>query len=169
MNHERPNEGRTAEWLTPPEILKRLGPFDLDPCAPISRPWPTATRHYTKLDDGLSRDWHGFVWVNPPYGRETWKWLERLADHGNGLALIFARTDTVGFVRTVWNRATSILFVHGRPHFHHGDGRRADGNSGGPMALIAYGHEADRRLHANSELGSVLAVAAPRVHQEGGT
>jgi len=30
------------EWLTPPDIIKALGPFDLDPCAPIVRPWPTA-------------------------------------------------------------------------------------------------------------------------------
>lgn len=35
------------EWLTPPEIIKALGPFDLDPCAPINRPWSTVTQHYT--------------------------------------------------------------------------------------------------------------------------
>ena len=36
-------EGKSStgknEWLTPPHILRRLGPFDLDPCAPINRPW----------------------------------------------------------------------------------------------------------------------------------
>ena len=35
------------EWLTPPEITTDLGPFDLDPCSPIKRPWPTAENHYT--------------------------------------------------------------------------------------------------------------------------
>lgn len=32
----------TDEWLTPPQLLKCLGPFDLDPCSPVDRPWPTA-------------------------------------------------------------------------------------------------------------------------------
>lgn len=27
------------EWLTPPQIIKALGGFDLDPCSPINRPW----------------------------------------------------------------------------------------------------------------------------------
>ena len=50
-------EGKSStgknEWLTPPHILRRLGPFDLDPCAPINRPWDTAEHHYTIEDDGI--------------------------------------------------------------------------------------------------------------------
>ena len=64
------------EWLTPPEIIKALGEFDLDPCSPVNRPWDTAKKHFTKFDDGLNKEWDGRVWVNPPYGRETFKWLE---------------------------------------------------------------------------------------------
>jgi hypothetical protein len=33
---------KSDEWLTPPGILKALGQFDLDPCAPVNRPWDTA-------------------------------------------------------------------------------------------------------------------------------
>ena len=40
--------GGHDEWLTPPNILLALGAFDLDPCAPIVRPWDTAALHYTK-------------------------------------------------------------------------------------------------------------------------
>ena len=47
------------EWLTPPEIIKALGPFDLDPCAPVVRPWDTAKIHYTTTDNGLQREWRG--------------------------------------------------------------------------------------------------------------
>lgn len=50
---------KNDEWLAPPEILRALGAFDLDPCAPITRPWSTAATHYTVNDDGLSRPWHG--------------------------------------------------------------------------------------------------------------
>lgn len=134
------------EWLTPPEILQELGPFDLDPCAPIKRPWPTAAEHYTIEDNGLAQPWHGRVWCNPPYGLEAARWLDRLARHGNGIALIFARTETRMFFEHVWRRADAVLFIEGRLHFHHVDGRRAAANSGAPSCLIAYGDENALRL-----------------------
>lgn len=137
--HQRAYEGRTDEWLTPPTILKALGPFDLDPCAPETRPWEMAQKHYTTKDDGLSRLWQGRVWLNPPYGPETGKWLERMADHGQGIALIFARTETDMFFRWGWEAADAMLFLRGRLHFHYVDGTRAKANAGGPSVLIAYG------------------------------
>jgi len=127
------------EWLTPPSIIEALGSFDLDPCAPVKRPWDTAKRHLTMEDDGLNHPWSGRVWLNPPYGKETGKWLEKLADHGNGIALIFSRTETTMFHDYVWSRATSLLFLRGRIHFHHVDGTRAAANAGAPSVLIAYG------------------------------
>lgn len=130
---------KNDEWLTPPGIVDALGPFDLDPCAPIDRPWDTASRHYTVLDDGLSLPWVGRVWCNPPFGREAVKWLAKLRDHGNGIALVPARTETRMFYETVWGHADGVLFIKGRPHFHFVDGSRAAFNSGAPIALIAYG------------------------------
>lgn len=127
------------EWLTPPEILKSLAPFDLDPCAPIVRPWPTANKHYTIEDDGLKQNWVGRVWLNPPYGKHTGTWLNKLAEHGNGLALIFARTETEMFVEHVWKKADAVFFIFGRLYFYHVDGSKAKSNNGAPSCLIAYG------------------------------
>lgn len=59
----------TDEWYTPKEILDILSPFDLDPCAPMAPLWPTAQTMWNKQDDGLSKDWFGRVWLNPPYSR----------------------------------------------------------------------------------------------------
>lgn len=146
----------TDVWLTPPEILNQLGPFDLDPCSPINRPWNTASQHYTINDDGLSKDWHGFVWMNPPYGREINKWMTKLADHGNGIAIIFARTETEMFINSVWNRASSLLFIHHRLHFHHVSGERAKSNSGAPSVLVGYGDEANNRLKNSSIVGTYI-------------
>lgn len=129
------------EWLTPPHIIKALGSFDLDPCAPHEsrRPWDMASRHYSAEDDGLKQPWKGRVWCNPPYGLEAAKWLDRLADHGNGIALIFARTETAMFFEHVWGRADAVLFLRGRLHFHHADGTRAAANAGAPSVLVAFG------------------------------
>lgn len=139
------------EWLTPPEIIKALGSFALDPCSPGDRrPWDTASIHYDIHVNGLAKPWEGRVWLNPPYGRETAKWLDRLADHGDGVALIFARTETDMFFRHVWERADAILFLRGRLHFHHVDGRRAEANAGAPSCLVAYGA---RNVHALKDSG----------------
>lgn len=145
---------KNDEWLTPPEILRALGSFDLDPCSPINRPWPTASNHFDVTDDGLSKPWFGRVWCNPPFGREAVHWLERMKAHGNGVALIPARTETVMFYKTVWGHADAVLFLRGRPHFHYVDGRRAPFNSGAPIALVAYG-SANLRALENSGLGFV--------------
>ncbi len=136
-SHQSAKAGKD-EWLTPPEILNALGPFHLDPCAPITRPWPTAIHHLTILDDGLLQPWQGRVWCNPPYGQETGKWLARCAEHRNATALVFARTETTAWKEHVWPKAHAILFLHGRLHFHHVDGSRAPMNAGGPHALISY-------------------------------
>ena len=130
----------TCDWLTPPEIIQKIGEFDLDPCSPVKRPWDTAKRHYSIEDDGLSQPWEGRVWLNPPYGLQAWPWMSRLADHGDGVAILFARTETRGFHRLVWERATALLFLEGRLNFHRATGERADRNAGGPSVLIAYGN-----------------------------
>jgi len=142
MGSHQSARAKTTTWLTPPEIIDALGPFDLDPCAaPSPRPWPTAKRHIELPEDGLAAEWPAddFVWLNPPYGDAVWAWLDKLADHGNGIALIFARTETVGFVAKVWKRATAVMFLHKRLHFHFPDGTRSKPNSGAPSVLIAYG------------------------------
>lgn len=129
------------EWLTPPDILSALGSFDLDPCAPVNRPWDIAAEHYTIEDDGLDLPWNGRVWLNPPYGKQAEIWMERLATHGDGIALLFARTETQWFFTTVWERASALLFLRGRITFFLRDGTRSKTghNSGGPSVLIAYG------------------------------
>lgn len=151
--HQRA-KGKTDEWLTPRWILDPLGSFDLDPCAPILRPWPTATMHYTINDDGLLQQWWGRVWLNPPFGNKE-PWLERMANHGNGIALIPAATETELFYRLVWGVAKGFLFIKTRPHFCTPLGDAASLNSGAPMCLIAYSDN-DLGILRRSGLGVVV-------------
>lgn len=129
----------THVWFTPKYIIDELGPFDLDPCTSIFRPFDTAINHYTPEDNGLFQNWEGRVWCNPPYGSHASKWLSKLADHGNGIALIFARTETNSFFDNVWNQATALLFLKGRIRFCTQDGIQTKSNAGAPSVLIAYG------------------------------
>jgi hypothetical protein len=150
--------GGTDDWLTPPGLLARLGVFDLDPCSPLTRPWDTAAAHLTLDDDGLHSPWTGRVWMNPPYS-EVEAWMDRMAEHGHGTALVFARTDTRWWHRAVWPFACSILFLAGRVSFCRPGGDAAGHNSGGPSALVAYG-EVDGALLAGSGLPGALVPRA---------
>lgn len=158
-SHERSPMGK-CEWLTPPEILRALGRFDLDPCASTNRPWPTAKRHFTIADDGLSQAWVGRVWLNPPYGRETGRWLAKLAKHGDGIALIFARTETRMFFDHIWEQASAVLFLRGRLTFYNADGTRPTNSGGAPSCLVAYGRRNASALAASGLLGKLIALSS---------
>lgn len=146
--HTKPNRGGTDVWLTPPHIIEALGgweSFDLDPCGAMvdGKTWQTALTVYTERGDSLP--WFGRVWLNPPYSDVEW-WLKQLAQLGSGTALVFARTETRWFFSEIWRKASAVLFIEGRLHFHHSDGRRAKANAGGPSVLVAYGADDRNRL-----------------------
>ncbi|MEA5574692.1 DNA N-6-adenine-methyltransferase [Calothrix sp. UHCC 0171] len=89
-------------WYTPPHIIdlivQVLGQIDLDPCADDGKHIPAA-QHFTATDDGLNRDWHGHVYINPPYSCPG-VWMAKLqAEVESGqvkevIALVPAATDT---------------------------------------------------------------------------
>jgi hypothetical protein len=85
-------KAQTTTWLTPLSLVRSLGEFDLDPCGYPGH--ETAKRLICLPEDGLKAEWTGRVWLNPPYGKEQQIWLKKLQEHGNGIALIFARLET---------------------------------------------------------------------------
>jgi hypothetical protein len=142
--------------------LAQLGKFDLDPCAaPSPRPWPTARTHIALPSDGLAQPWMGRVWLNPPYHRDLiGGWLEAMARHGNGMALIFARTETDAWQRSVWPFASAILFLRGRLEFCIPDGTRAKHSCGAPSALIAYSDRDAEILRSGGIRGALVTKAS---------
>lgn len=115
-------EDTTNTWLTPRDLLNKLGSFDLDPCAAIGRPWDCAKNNYTIVENGLLLPWRGRVWCNPPYGKEAAAFVARMVEHGNGLALIFMRPDTRWFQDMVLATARYIFLLRGRIRFCRIDG-----------------------------------------------
>lgn len=157
FTHEAPVRGDTDEWYTPPAIFDALGlAFDLDPASPGHDvvPWVPAAQHYTADDNGLWLPWHGRVWLNPPYGTQTEAWLDRLVHHGDGIALVFARTDT-GWFHAAAPHADVLLFVRGRIRFVRPDGNPSAYGAGTGSLLMAFGAaSADALRH--SGLGVVM-------------
>lgn len=151
--HSKPNNGGTVHWITPPEIVRALGEFDLDPCFHPRQFYRTAKNTISLPDDGLAAKWSGRIWLNPPYGDALESWLKRLSEHGNGIALVPSRTDVEEwFWPYIWEAADAVLFLRGRLCFLQPDGTRIrwnpkkrkfekTGNAGHGSVLVAYGRE----------------------------
>lgn len=170
--HHQPRDGRTHEWYTPPEIFEALGlTFDLDPCAPPlpAAPWIPAARRIALPEDGYTAEWGGRVWLNPPYGPHTARWLRRLAAHGDGIGLVFSRTDTAWF-HDCLRGAHAVCFVRGRINFLSPEPRKAanrtDSNAGAPSMLVAYGRVNAVAL-ARSGLGMTFELPAEALLGQG--
>lgn len=129
------------EWYTPPSIFTKLGPFDLDPCAAVNPIWKIGTVNYNRNDDGLSREWKGRVWLNPPYSRPlVERFVHKLAEHGDGIALLFNRCDCKLFQDLIFRKADGILFIKGRVRFY-GPGGKEGGTPGCGSVLVAFGKQ----------------------------
>ena len=154
--HEVGVGGRTVEWYTPPSVFTALGVrFALDPCAPRGGlSWIPAEEFFWLPErDGLVLPWRGRVWMNPPYGPFTARWIGRFLDHGNGLALVFARTGTA-WAQSALARVDAACYIAGRLRFVRDDGLEV-GTSGADSMLLACGADNAAVLKA-SGLGVVM-------------
>lgn len=166
FTHEPPGGG-SPDWYTPPHLFDALGiEFDLDPCAPNlpDADWIPAHQRYSLPADGLSLPWEGRIWLNPPYAAETAKWLGKLQTHGDGVALVFARTDTA-WGQSALRIADAVCFIEGRLNFvPSAEFIAANGttsSAGSPSMLLAFGKDcADAVLQA--DLGVSFSGATAR-------
>lgn len=109
-NHDLPlrNEHYTPKW-----VFEALGvTFDLDVSAPIdlSQSNVPAANSYNELTDGLSQNWQGNVWMNPPYSQMT-PWANKFREHGHGIALLPVSRSK--WFNAMWQEADGITIT---PH-----------------------------------------------------
>lgn len=140
MKQHQSSAGQSDEYLTPRDVLDRLGKFDLDPCASVIRPWDIAKKNMT--EGGLTGKWEGRVFCNPPFNRGIRpKFMLKMLKHGNGIMLIPAATETVAFIQCVWTAKCSVLFLYSRLHYCDVNGNQYPMNCGSAMCLVSYGEE----------------------------
>lgn len=104
-----PQQERTSDdYYTPRWVFDALGlTFDLDVASPPEGPWHTPCEaYYTQADDGLSQDWTGSVFMNPPYSGPT-PWVAKWLQHGDGIALVpFMKSK---WFQTLWDDDRTIF------------------------------------------------------------
>lgn len=111
-------------WETPQHIFdsmdKWVGKFDLDVCALEEN--KKCDKFFSPSDDGLSQDWFGNCWMNPPYGKTINQWMKKAYEEsqreevGYVVCLIPSRTDTK-YWHEYCMKAYSVAFVKGRLKF----------------------------------------------------
>lgn len=170
-----PPDQRNDRWLTPLPIIEALTTgvgrpaFDLDPCGAPGH--DTATRKFLleNGEDGLRDDWIipwsertpgrplGAVpraWINPPYGREKIKWVQRFLDYYEagqitGTILIPFNPGEVGvWIERCWPKSSAILAYRHRINFWSRDPKKVGNDPSGKTmvsvndsALVAFGQE----------------------------
>jgi hypothetical protein len=100
------------DFLTPPNIVRAMGDFDLDPCASGRQENPLARHQYRfPEDNGLLLPWDGSVFVNPPFS-ELQSWVNRFVLHADGVLLVPARVEVSWFWK-LWRHSDAIFFTKG--------------------------------------------------------
>lgn len=147
--------GKCDEWHTPAYIFDALGErFDMDVAAPKHGPRNVPTDRWL-FEDALKAEWHGFIWMNPPFGHQRQKrlWLRKFFKHGKGIALVPDRTSAPWFQEFA-PMASAILFVSPKIKFERDDGT-VGRSPGTGTALLAAGGRARTAL-LRSNLGFVM-------------
>lgn len=152
------------EWYTPRHVIERVlhlfGEIDLDPCSNAKGMAATvpAGEHFTIVDDGLAQQWHGRVYMNPPYGDEIGQWTARLLqayeaqEIDEAIALLPARTDTAWFRPLMAHRC---CFVHGRLKFSG-----SENSAPFPSVIVYLGPDRENFVEYFGDIGTIMERTA---------
>ena len=148
---------KTGEWDTPQSLiddLKTVFDFDIDVCA--DRP-NVCDFYYNEDEDGLSQEWNGLAWMNPPYGRNFGDWVKKARyqntkNNCTVVCLLPSRTDTRWWHDNV-KYASVIVLMKGRLKFGE-----ATNSAPFPSALVVFGELTINQYLKLAEYGMVVRI-----------
>ncbi len=156
------------ESYTPPVYIESaravMGKFDLDPASnEMAQQNINADNFYTIDDDGLTKEWRGKVWMNPPYtARVINIFISKLVSHfeagevTEAIVLTNNNTDTSWFHEAA-NTASAICFTSGRINFLKRDGSKSSPTNG--QSFIYFGNNQEAFKEVFSQHGLVMVKA----------
>ena len=115
---------KKMDWETPNKLFDKLNhefSFDIDVCATEEN--KKCNKYFSVDDDGLSKQWSGICWMNPPYGREIKQWVRNAYQEtivqenaDKVVCLVPVRSDTKWWHEFIMN-AKEIRFLNKRLSF----------------------------------------------------
>lgn len=184
LNKGGGHSSESNEWYTPKEIIELarevLGKIDLDPasCA-LANEVVQAETFFTAESDGLSKEWFGNVWLNPPYGRaegdhasNKGRWSKHLADQyraGKVEAAILLVNPDIGtsWFWLLWPSGeaggpSAICFTEKRVKFYNAEGTAKSPPRGGAGAIVYFGPNPELFAEKFSQIGVVVLKVKKR-------
>jgi phage N-6-adenine-methyltransferase len=163
-NHRAEGTGAN-EWYTPQDFVGAarfvLGEIDLDPAThPIAQEWIKAKRFFTEEDDGLTKEWRGRVWLNPPYSREKIKpFINKMVAEIEAARTTAAIVLTHSYTDTEWFHKIgpvmqAMCFTNGRIAFMDPDGEPCAPTQG--QVFFYYGHDVETFDTVFSAFGVIM-------------
>jgi phage N-6-adenine-methyltransferase len=163
-NHRAQGTGEN-EWYTPADHIERaravLGAFDLDPASSEhANKTVKAARFFTIEQDGLQQEWHGRVWLNPPYSQpHIALFMEKMASEYKSGRVKEAIVLTHNYTDTAWfhigaKSCKAICFTRGRIGFLSPEGKRAAPTQG--QAFFYYGENARAFAEHFASIGFIV-------------
>ena len=156
---------QSDEWFTPSEYIELarevMGGIDLDPAScEFAQRVVKADRFYTRDDDGLSQEWVGRIWLNPPYSRRLiGKFVDKLVAEWwarnvtEAVVLTHNRTDTKWFSKLA-SVSVCRCDTDGRIRFETADGVGNSPPNG--STFFYFGKDPSRFFQIFRDIGNVM-------------
>lgn len=136
---------------TPMYIINALAPFDLDPCSGDYTVFAKTNWWIGRGEDGLKKEWFGFVWCNPPFSEKK-VWIDKMISHGNGILLLPERGSAPWFGEVA--KEANKYFVMGKKiNFIGGSSSNNIGS-----VLFLFGDLAVKRIYNSGLCGHLVTV-----------
>lgn len=125
-----------SKWETPDDLFNALNDhyhFTIDLCADKNN--HKLDNYYGEEQDALSKNWEGICWMNPPYGKDISKWVEKAYNSKGAIVvcLLPVRSDTKWWHKYCMNG--EIKFINKRLKF-----KNSNNMATFPSALVIFGN-----------------------------
>jgi phage N-6-adenine-methyltransferase len=152
------------ERYTPAEYIECarqvLGGIDLDPASnDYAQVTVQAETYFTQESNGLCQEWHGRVWLNPPYSNpEIGQFIDKLIEEyeeGRTTAAILLTNnsaDTLWFDRASRNAAL-VCFTKGRINFYDANDETTQPTNG--QTFFYFGKDDEAFQNIFSQVGGI--------------
>ncbi len=154
-----------VEWYTPPQYIAAvrevLGGIDLDPASSLQANKVVKAKQFCGKDsDGLTCDWPGRVFLNPPYGGASAAFATKLVQQyeagptSAAILLVNANSTDAGWFQPLW--AYTLCFTNHRIDFVSPAGEGSGSTHG--SAFVYFGEDASAFGQVFRRFGPIVQV-----------
>lgn len=161
---------KSNEWYTPGKYIESaravMGGFDVDPASnDMAQETIQATAYYTIETNGLDKEWHGRIWLNPPYGSSNRDFIDKLiaevsAGHvTEAIVLVNSHSTDANWFQPLWDY--TLCFTNHRINFISPDGKPESGSNHGSV-FVYIGTNTDKFACEFGQYGTVVQKYVPK-------